>query len=503
MQDQTTKIADARHDPRVFIGLVEDTLPQIYGFLLWWLGHRKLAEQITRDTYLAALEQMHEYSALEDGFLAWLVDKALVQVARAQKGNPSWTQNPEKSPFADEDRHALWLTIRSYPQALLLPFLLCSLVGLSSRQISQLVHRKEEEVQQSMRELSDAIDAKAMPQGNAAVPDPTEKLETSANLRITSLSPVQPSAYFRAELDGRLAERGQLLWQRIRFWRRLRIIIPVTAAAIIAMTFFGLRYLLPVMPAFPILPTVPLEEPAGSELYQGILSPEYTSTGTISFPPQLMVYRTQGQIDRSYVEELCWRLDVPLMIRSTENTFLAGAQEELLVWSASGGFLYRPSQERSGRDLSSDEAIARAQQFLQGRQLWPTDVGGSRTILVDPAQGMIGIAFDRTVGGLLVAGSRIEVFFHGEQLERIVYNWRPLLPFKKYPIFGQDQVDQTLRQVGYSGSVDSLRLVYQEALPEANQEFLLPLFAVSGRNPSSGQLLLRKFWALEAVYLSP
>src|SRR5450756_1630642 len=154
MQDQTTKIADARHDPRVFIGLVEDTLPQIYGFLLWWLGHRKLAEQITRDTYLAALEQMHEYSALEDGFLAWLVDKALIQVARAQKGNPSWTQKPEKSPFADEDRQALWLTIRSYPQAVLLPFLLSSLVGLSSKQISQSVHRKEEEVQQSMRELS-------------------------------------------------------------------------------------------------------------------------------------------------------------------------------------------------------------------------------------------------------------------------------------------------------------------------------------------------------------
>lgn len=492
MQDQTTKIADARHDPRVFIGLVEDTIPQIYGFLLWWLGRRTLAEQITRDTYLEALEQMHEYSASEDGFLVWLVDKALIQVTRAQKGNPSWTLNPEKPPFADEDRQTLWLTIRSFPRALLLPFLLSSLVGLSSKQIAQLVRRKEEEVQQSMQEFFGAIDARRMPPGNA-----------TAYLRSTSLSPVQPSAYFRAELDGRLAERGQLLWQRIRFWRKIRIIIPVTAATIIVLTFFGLRYLLPVMPAFPALPTVLLEEPAGSELYQGILPPEYTSTGTVPFPPELMVYRTQGQIERSYVEELCRRLDVPLMIRSTENTYLAGAQEELLVWSASGGFLYRTWQERSGRDLSSDEAIARAQQFLQERQLWPTDIGGSRTILVDPAQGMIGIAFDRTVGGLLVAGSHIEVFFHGEQLEHIVYNWRPLLPFKKYPIFGQDQVDQALRQAGFSGSVDSLRLVYQEALPEVDQEFLLPLFAVSGRDPSSGQLLLRKFWALEAIYLSP
>jgi DNA-directed RNA polymerase specialized sigma24 family protein len=503
MQDQTTKIADARHDPRVFIRLVEDTLPQIYGFLLWWLGRRTLAEQITRDTYLAALEQMHEYSAVEDGFLAWLVDKALIQVARTQKGNPSWTLNPEKPPFSDEDRQALWLTIRSFPQSLLLPFLLSSLVGLSSKQIAQLVHRKEEEVQQSLRELFGAIDAKEVPAENTAVPNQTQELKTFARLRSTSLSLVQPSAYFRAELDGRLAERGQLLWQRIRFWRKLRIIIPLTAAAIIVLTFFGLRYLLPVVPAFPALPTVPLEEPAGSELYQGILSPEYTSTGTVALPPELMVYRTQGQIDRPYVEELCRRLDVSLMIRSTENSYLAGAQEELLVWSASGGFLYRTWQERSGRDLSSDEAVTRAQQFLQERQLWPTDVGGSRIILVDPAQSMIGIAFDRTVGGLLVAGSRIEVFFHGEQLERIVYHWRPLLPFKKYPIFGQDQVDQMLRQVGFSGSVDSLRLVYQEALPEANQEYLLPLFAVSGRNPSSGQLLLRKFWALEAVYLSP
>jgi DNA-directed RNA polymerase specialized sigma24 family protein len=503
MQDQTTKIADARHDPRVFIGLAEDTLPQIYGFLLWWLGQRRLAEQIARDTYLAALEQMHEYAALEDGFLAWLVDKALIQFARAQKSNPLSAQNLEKSPFADEDRHALWLTIRSHPQAFTLPFLLSSLVGLSTRQIAQLLHRKEEEIQQSIRELSDAIEAKERPSGNAVAPDPTEKPETFANQRIASLPLVQPSAYFRAELNGRLAERGQLLWQRIRFWRRLRIIIPITAAAIIVLTFFGLRYLLPVTPAFPILPTVPLEEPVGSALYQGILAPEYTSTGTLSIPPELMVYRTQGQIDRSYVEKLCWRLDVTLMIRQTENAYLAGAQEELLVWSESGGFLYRPSQERLGRDLSSDEAIARAQQFLQERQIWPTDVGGSRTILVDPAQGMIGIAFDRTVGGLLVAGSRIEVFFHGEQLERIVYNWRPLLPYKKYPISNQDQMDQALQKVGFSGAIDSLRLVYQEALPEINQEFLLPLFAASGRNPSSGQLLLRKFWALEAVYLSP
>jgi DNA-directed RNA polymerase specialized sigma24 family protein len=503
MLEQATKIADARHDPRVFGGLVGDTLPQIYGFLLWWLGHRTLAEQITRDTYLAALEQVHEYSASEDGFLVWLVDRTLIQVARAQKNNPPVVTNPEKPPFADEDRQTLWLTIRSYPQATLLPFLLSRLVGFSPKQISQLIHRKEEEVQQSLRELSDAIDAKEMSQGNAAVPGQMEKPETPANLRITSLSPIQPSAYFRAELDGRLAERGQLLWRRIRFWRKLRIIIPLAAATIIVLTFFGLRYLLPVMPAFPVLPTVPLEEPTGSELYQGILSPEYTSTGTLSLPPELMVYRTQGQVDRSYVEELCWRLDVPLMIRSTQNTFLAGAQEELLIWSASGGFLYRPWQERSGRDLSSDEAIARARQFLQEHQLWPADVGGSRTILVDPAQGLIGIAFDRTAGELLVAGSRIEVFFHGEQLERIVYNWRPLLPFKKYPILGQDQLDQALRQAGFSGSFDSLRLVYQEALPEVNQEFLLPLFAVSGRNPGSGQLSLRKFWALEAAYLSP
>ncbi|MCX5970287.1 MAG: hypothetical protein NTV14_02055 [Coprothermobacterota bacterium] len=291
--------------------------------------------------------------------------------------------------------------------------------------------------------------------------------------------------------------RSRLLW----------VLIPVLAVVFLTLVIFRLPLLFPVAPAFPPLSSFPLVQPANENLSPGRLPMEFSDTATspADIPLQLMIYRTGGAVDLPFVEDLCQRLSVFPSIRMTPQAFLAGRDEELLVWRNSGSFMLSlPRQSGPLRMLSGEQAIERARAFLEEKSLWPKEAMASRITLLDPSREQVTVQFCRWLEGVLVADSSLEVSFLGEQVASVYSNCRPLQALQDYPLLTFEQAKERLLAQGLGDfQVQGVRLVYQEAAPKEEQRYLLPVFAFWGKRSDSGQPFLYKAWALDIVYLSP
>jgi hypothetical protein len=288
--------------------------------------------------------------------------------------------------------------------------------------------------------------------------------------------------------------------------RLLWILVPVLVLALLAFVIFRLPWLFPVAPAFPPLATYSLKQPTQEDLLPGRVPIEFSDTaGVGAFPLEAVIYRTQGPVEITDVENLCNKLGVFPSIRMTPQAFLAGKNEELLVWRSSGSFLLSISlQAGPHRSLSSDDALQASQSYLQEHGLWPSEKMTDRITLLDPNQQQITVQFNRWLGEVPVAESIIEVSFQGDQVVSLYSNCRPLQAQQSYPILKYDQIQQFLLAEGPKDLVvQGMRLAYQEAIPQEVQHFLLPVIAVWGKLSDSGQPYLTKIWALDSSYLSP
>jgi len=298
-------------------------------------------------------------------------------------------------------------------------------------------------------------------------------------------------------------ERQPTSFRSRLFW----VFIPVLAVVFLILVIFRLPLLFPVAPAFPPLSSYPLVQPATENLSPGHLPVEFSDTASLpsELLLQLMIYRTGGVVDLPFVEDLCQRLSIFPSIRMTPQAFLAGRDEELLVWRNSGSFMLSlPKQSGPLQMLSGEQAIERARAFLEGKGLWPKETMTSRITLLDPNQKQVTVQFYRWLEGVLVADSSLEVSFLGEQVVSVYGNCRPLQTLQDYPLLTIEQAKERLVISGLKDfQVQGVRLVYQEAAPKEEQLYLLPVFAFWGKRSDSGQPFLYKTWALDIVYLSP
>ncbi|MEI6509693.1 MAG: hypothetical protein WCO14_01970, partial [bacterium] len=274
------------------------------------------------------------------------------------------------------------------------------------------------------------------------------------------------------------------------FW----VLIPVLAVVFLTLVIFRLPLLFPVAPAFPPLSSYPLVQPATENLSPGRLPVEFSETASSSseLPLQLMIYRTGGVVDLPFVEDLCRRFSVFPSIRITPQAFLAGEDEELLVWRNSGSFLLSLARQSGPlRMLSGEQAVERGRAFLEEKGLWPKETMTNRIILLDPSREQVTVQFCRWLEGVLVADSFLEVSFLGEQVASVYGNCRPLQVLQDYPLLTVEQAKERLLVQGLEDfQVQGVRLVYQEAAPKEEQLYLLPVFAFWGKRSDSGQPFL-------------
>ncbi len=469
-----------------FLGLCELYVDRLYAYILSRVDSEDRARELVEETILKALERAD--TCYSGGSLAgWLFQVASLYLTPMERG--------EKS--ADKSR------LECFPD-----LWYGSLAGLSEneREILRLhliarlpleeiagLLRCEIEV---VRGLLDGV-SERMKAGKETLGDPLRELR-----EYFSSIAFPPSC--RAELKGRLEEKICLLKKRSSLIYRLRILLlPLFSVGFLLLIFFGIRSFFPVEPALPALNTVTLRQPTPGEILP--INPSLSTDTPTTIPLEVMVYRTAAGAKLTDAERLCDLLGVFRSIRLTEDTFVAGFYGELLIWQDSGSFLYepRPSLE-ADHSLAGPEALAKAQQFLEERNLWPADVAGS-SLTAGLSPELVTVQFYRAFNGLSVDGSRIEVSYQGEELIRLYYNWRPALPFRHYPVLEIDQAREKLTQnLELSDfSVERVQLVMIEGDPDEHQEFLLPAFIFSGRQLRSGMPYQYKLWALDQQYLSP
>jgi len=80
MDDEAALVSRAKHDPHAFGVLYDRYVDRIYRYLLSRTGNVQVAEDLTAETFLAALKSLWRFRWTGKPFIAWLYRIALAQI---------------------------------------------------------------------------------------------------------------------------------------------------------------------------------------------------------------------------------------------------------------------------------------------------------------------------------------------------------------------------------------------------------------------------------------
>ena len=150
-------VSAAKSDPDAFAALYERTMPNVYRYILSRVGNVQDAEDLTTQTYMAALDGLHNYRG-QGAFLTWVIGIARRKVADFFRGhrnvlpleNAPDLRDTALSPEAateqslQMDRVAATLTIIAPDRAEAITLKIFG--GLSTAEVATLMNRSEDAV---------------------------------------------------------------------------------------------------------------------------------------------------------------------------------------------------------------------------------------------------------------------------------------------------------------------------------------------------------------------